>query len=132
MENGYSGVERRRHKRVRVRLNVVFRKNEPLDVRIRTLEGETRAQMVDISESGMAIISNVAIPIATVLWIRFTLSKAEKESVSFYGTAEVLGKVVNSAPHGHDVFRLGILFLEVDDVSKREIANFVSVLEQTE
>ena len=129
MNNEYDGIERRKHKRVKVRLNVIFRKNEPLEVRLRTLDSESRASMVDISEGGMSILSNLNIPISTVLWIRFTLSKGDKESVSFYGTVEVLGKVVNSSVSGQDIYRLGITFLEMDEVSKREIGNFVAVLD---
>ena len=129
MNNEYDGIERRKHKRVKVRLNVIFRKNEPLEVRLRTLDSESRASMVDISEGGMSILSNLNIPVSTVLWIRFTLSKGDKESVSFYGTVEVLGKVVNSSVSGQDSYRLGITFLEMDEVSKREIGNFVAVLD---
>ena len=50
--SGYFGVEKRKYKRVRVGVTVVYRKNEVPNVHIRDDKGENDALMVDIGDSG--------------------------------------------------------------------------------
>lgn len=130
MENKYTGNDRRRSKRIKVPSLIVFyRKDEPLEVRVRTLEKESQASMIDISEGGVSILSEVNMVVGTNISIRFTLSKIEKESVGFFGRIEVAGEVRNSVLVEKDSYRVGIAFINLDEVSKREIANFVQVFE---
>ncbi len=57
MDETYNGAERRRFKRYKINLIVVYRKDEPLDVTIVDGENEQKASMLDISEGGMSILT---------------------------------------------------------------------------
>ncbi|MDD5730660.1 MAG: PilZ domain-containing protein [Candidatus Omnitrophica bacterium] len=125
MEESYSGAERRRTKRVRVSLSVIYRVNEPLTVRLLTADREIKATILDLSEQGMAIVSDYDIPKLSVVMMRFTLFKVDKEDVSFYGPVEIAGEVRYNQKDG-DEYRLGIHFTKIDPEDKREIANFAN------
>jgi c-di-GMP-binding flagellar brake protein YcgR len=125
----YSGVEKRRYKRVRVGVTVIYRKNRAPNVSICDEKGENDAVMLDISEGGMAIVTAVNVPVDTELWIKFTLSETDGKSVGFYGNMELLGKVNSNIVLGKDSYRLGIAFLEMEGRIRRNIANFVNVVE---
>ncbi len=126
METDYSGAERRRGKRVRVSLSVTYRINEPLAVRLLTANKEIKATMLDLSKSGMAIFTDYEIPLNTVLMIRFTLFKVEKDDVSFYGPVEIIGEVKYCVKEV-DECRLGIQFISISDKDKQEIDNFAAM-----
>lgn len=127
---GYFGVEKRKYKRVRVGVTVVYRKNEVPNVHIRDDKGENDALMVDIGEGGMAIVTKISVPVETELWVRLTLAQTEGKSVGFYGNMELLGKVSSNIAFGKDAYRLGIAFLNVEERIRANIANFVNLLEK--
>ncbi len=129
-QTNYSGTERRRFRRVRVGVTVIYRKEDPPDVRIRTAQGERSGSMVDISVGGMAIVTDVEVPNAEHLRIRFTLSEIEDKSVNFYGDVELLGQVRSCVPCEGKMFRVGIAFVNIDERNRFDIANFVNAVEQ--
>ncbi|MDD5255675.1 MAG: PilZ domain-containing protein [Candidatus Omnitrophica bacterium] len=122
----FQGSDRRRFKRARVSLTVVYRVNEPLSARMLTSDKEVQATVVDLSEGGMAAITNYPITSGTVLLIRFTLFKVDKDDVSFYGPVEITGEVRYNILLDKDQYRLGIEFIKIDDQDRREIASFVN------
>lgn len=126
----YNGKDRRRFKRVKVGVTVVYRKDAPLDVRIRNFNLESEAKMLDLSEGGMALLTNVNIPISTIMWVRFTLTKVEGKAINYYGDIELLGKVCNSFLIGKNSHRLGIEFIEVKGKVINDIRNFVNALDK--
>jgi c-di-GMP-binding flagellar brake protein YcgR len=69
-----AGIERRKFKRLRVNFTVIFQVDRPLVARM-TLgwRKEVEALMLDLSEGGMAIVTNYNIPPETILSIKFTL-----------------------------------------------------------
>ena len=125
----YSGVERRKYRRVKVGLTVVYRKNQAPNVRIRDDKGENDAVMVDIGEGGMAILTTVNVLVGTELLIRFSLFEAVDKKGGFYGDFELLGKVSSNITVDKGSYRLGIAFFNVDDRIKGDIANFVNIIE---
>lgn len=124
-KDSYAGSDRRRTKRVRVSLSVIYRINEPLTVRLLTANREIKATILDLSESGMAILTDYDIPEKTELLMRFTLFKVEKDDVSFYGPVEITGEVRYSARQNGEC-RLGINFIKIEEEDRKEIANFAS------
>ncbi len=110
-------------------LTVTYRKSEPPEVRIQTLEGEAQAHMLDISEGGLSIVTERSIPAATVLWVRFTLTRPEKKGIGYYGVVEVMGEVRHSVVNEQGQYRLGIAFVKIDEECKRQIASFIGMLE---
>ena len=124
-DNEYSGEEKRKFKRARVRLTVVYRTNQPLSMRLLTADKEVQATIIDLSEGGMAILTNYAVPASTVLLMRFTLFRGDKEDVSFYGPVAITGEVRYSTVVDKDLYRLGISFTEIAEEDKRQITEFV-------
>ena len=77
---------------------------------------DIKARMLDISQAGMAMVTNYDIPVQTQLSLRFTLLKVDKEIVSFSGPVEVAGEVKSNVPLQKDEHRLGIYFTKVKKV----------------
>ena len=126
MEDKLSGDEKRHSKRVRVSLSVVYRVNEPLTVRFLTGDREIKATILDLSEDGIAVSTDYDIPPTTVMAMRFTLFKIDKEDVSFYGPMEITGEVRYGFRKDGEC-RLGIKFVKIEEDDKREIANFINM-----
>lgn len=121
----YSGEEKRRFRRARVSMTVVYRANQPLSARMLTADKEVQATIVDLSEGGMAILTNYAVQTDTVLLMRFTLFRVEKEDVSFYGPVSITGEVRYNTMIDNDLYRVGISFTEISQEDKRQISDFV-------
>jgi len=126
----YGGAERRRFKRVKVDLVVVYREDDSLDVRIKTDNKEHRAAIIDISEEGMAVLSEVNIPLTTILSVRFNLADNKKEGIDFYGAEDIKGKVLYSNMLSEDHFRIGIQFYDLSNDDRIQIRNFVDIVEK--
>ena len=117
MDTAYCGTERRQNKRVRMNCTVIYRADEPLDARF-SLQGENlQAKMVDISQNGMAMITDHDIPIATILSMRFTLLKVKDELVKFSGPMEITGEVKTNTLLTESQHRLGIYFTKMRKVN---------------
>lgn len=117
MENTYVGKERRANKRVRMNCTVTYRANEPLTARFMMGSNDIQAKMVDISQNGMAMVTDYDIPISTVLSMRFTLLKVDKEIVTFSGPTEITGEVKSNLPAEGNGHRLGICFSEMRKIN---------------
>lgn len=79
----YAGKERRANKRVRMNCTVTYRANEPMSARFMMGSNDVHAKMVDISQGGMAMVTDYDIPVSTMLSMRFTILKVNKEIVTF-------------------------------------------------
>ncbi|MFH1413487.1 MAG: PilZ domain-containing protein [Candidatus Omnitrophota bacterium] len=126
MPQDYQGQEKRRHKRYKVNLNVLYRSDNPLAVQLRNEENERRATMADMSEGGMSIITNLKIAEGTDLYIRFLLVESEEES----GIIDFVGKIRYNKMITSDSYRIGISFEELDKISRIEIHHFLKMLER--
>lgn len=126
----YSGAERRRFRRVKVNLVVMYREDEPLDVRIRAGHQEHQATVIDISEEGIAVLADVNIPPMTILCVRFSLADNKKNGIDFYGAEDVKGKVLHTTPSDTDHFRIGIQFCDLSKNDRIQIRNFVDIVEK--
>ncbi len=128
MNEIYPEKERRKFKRVKVKLIVIYRKDAPLDVTIHDGNKELKATMLDISEGGISILTEADIPVSTIILIRFTLIKTDKDHADFYGNMELRGEVRYNRlmVKSH---RVGICFLDICDADRHNIADFVQTIE---
>lgn len=117
MTEAYQGIERRSRKRVRMNCTVIYRLNEPVSTRFMVHGEDIKAKMLDISQGGMALVTNYDIPVQTQLSLRFTLLKVNKEIVNFSGPVEVTGEVRSNTPLEKDEHRLGIYFTRAKRVT---------------
>lgn len=116
MENTYTGKEKRANKRVRMNCTVTYRADEPVTAHFIMRSNDLQAKMLDISQGGMAMQTNYDIPVSTILSMRFTILKVNKEVVTFSGPTEITGKVTSNLPVEGDGHRLGIHFSQMRKV----------------
>jgi c-di-GMP-binding flagellar brake protein YcgR len=109
-------TERRGHRRVKMNCTVVYRMNEPSSARFVVAGRDIEARMLDISQGGMAMVTNYDIPVETELSMRFTMLKVDREVVNFSGPVEVNGQVRSNTPLPQNEHRLGIYFNKVKKV----------------
>jgi hypothetical protein len=117
MVSTYSGPERRAAKRVRMNCTVIYRADESLDARFSLRGEDLHAKMLDISQNGMAMVTDYDIPISTVLSMRFTLLKIKEELIKFSGPMEITGEVRSNTPLTASQHRLGIYFTKMRKVA---------------
>jgi hypothetical protein len=128
MAETYPGSERRKSQRFKINIAVTFEVNKPLRVRVWIGDEEVEANILDLSESGLAILTRYNIPVATRLTIGFMLYRTEKiYNFKLYKTIEVKGEVRSNILLNGNEHRLGIYFTQIDDEDKYEIANFVKM-----
>lgn len=122
----FLGKDKRNARRLRLRMAVVYQINKPLALRLQIGEKEIIATALDLSEGGIAILTDYNIPENTELMIKFTLFKVnETNHVNFYGPMEIIGQVRSNNAIENNMHRLGICFTNVSDRDKVEITNFV-------
>ncbi|HRZ13935.1 MAG TPA: PilZ domain-containing protein [Candidatus Omnitrophota bacterium] len=117
--------ERRKFKRLRVNLAIVFRINNASKMRMVVENKEIRATMIDLSEGGLAILTNYDLPEDSILSMKFTLFKVDSDDVSFYGPMEIEGTVRYRQILANNEYRLGIVFTSIEKNDSREIDTFV-------
>lgn len=106
-------------------LAVVYRIDRPAKVRLRIGKKEIRATMIDLSAGGISFLTDCDIPLGSLLQMKFTLFKLEKDDVSFYGPMEIEGEVRYNLPLGGSEYRLGIFFKRIADQDKKEVEIFI-------
>ena len=111
------GDERRTNKRLRMNCTVIYRVNEPVTARFMMAGRDIQAKMVDISQNGMAMVTDYDIPQSTVLSMRFTLLKVKPDVVNFSGPMEIIGEVRSNTPEDNNSHRLGIYFTKMRRVN---------------
>lgn len=122
----YSGPERRKHKRVKVNFMAVFTPNNTLNTRVEVEGREIYALMLDLSEGGMAILTEYNFAPQTVMTLRFTLvnqNVVTKEKK--YVLVNLTGEVRYSLNAGKEGYRTGIRFINVPNNVRLALNNFI-------
>jgi len=125
MNNSYSGPERRRSPRVRVEFTLIYRVDRPMEVRMSVGNKEVNALMLDLSELGLAILTDYDLPLSTALSIKFTLMNLYAYGDEQIRVMEISGEVRNNTLTEKNEHRLGILFTQITQEEKTAIAKFV-------
>ena len=127
MGTDYTGVDRRKFRRVAVSFVVFYKVNYPLVVRVKIGDKEINALAADISEEGIAVLTDHELPPATNVSVKFIMSndKAtniddQRKSISVHGELRYNLKIDKG-------YRMGIKFLDLAEDDRRFIANFVAV-----
>ena len=125
MGSAYKGPERRRFERIPVDLTITYKVHEPLKIKMLVGEREIEAEVSDLSESGMAIVTNYDIPISSILLMKFslvTIKGGSQDRKAVTATGEVRYNILLGQA-GH---RLGINFSEIGKEDKETISAFIS------
>ena len=133
MKNSGNFSERRKTKRVGVEFIITYKveklsqSNRPIPVQMKVRSEEINALMLDLSESGMAILSNYDIPTSTTLLIKFTLINLLATAEERISSIEVSGVVCSNIVLKDSGHRLGISFTQISEEAKTAIINFINM-----
>jgi len=127
MKDPYVGPDRRKFKRLQVSFIVFYKVDSPLHVRMLIGEREVNAIMLDLSESGMGILTNYKMPESTLLSIKFILVNERTISKERVRSMEIKGQVRYSALAEKGAYRIGIHFTDISEDDRDAIAYFVKM-----
>lgn len=128
MHNQFSGIEKRKFKRIAVNFIVFYKVNFPLRVRIKIGNREVEALAVDISEGGMAVYTDREIPPVSVVNVKFIMMNDYAISPQDH-TRSILvrGQVrYNILIEEKKTFRFGMQFMDLPVDDRLFISNFVA------
>jgi c-di-GMP-binding flagellar brake protein YcgR len=125
----HSGNDRRRYQRLDLDVVVMYSVAEPLSIRATIGDREIEATMLNLSLGGMALITEYNIPVWTIIDIRFTLTKINKEgTIGIYGPMKIRGEVRSNIQLEEKEYRLGISFIRIEDKDKVELTEFLKTI----
>ena len=118
--------ERRKHPRTQVSFTITYKVYNNPEVIMLVGGHEVKALMLDLSIAGMAIETEYNVPVATVIFISFTLinlhvEDEEKRSQKI----DVVGIVRNNILLDARDWRLGIEFTKIAEEDKTAIDEFI-------
>ena len=122
--------ERRKHRRLSVNFIVIYRVHQPFEVVMVVGNREISAMMVDLSEGGMALVTEYDIPAETRLLLHFTLINPYGVTADRAKTMEIDGSVRYNIALGKHEHRLGVCFQDVPSDDAQSIASFVRLSRQ--
>ncbi len=120
MVKEYTGVERRRFKRVKISLVVFYSLRGAWGLSVTIGGVETNALMLDLGDDGISFVAREDIAVDTVLAIKFTLI-----TKSVVRKMELEGVVMNRHALKKGEYRLGIQFTKISKENRATIGNFV-------
>ena len=128
MNDGFAGSEKRASKRLKANFTLIYQVNKPPTVVMNIGYGrEIEALMLDLSEGGMAILTNYDIPKATVLLIKFTLINRALEGDNRIIKMNMTGVVCYNSLSENEEHRLGIHFMQISEKDRKAIVDFIKL-----
>ena len=127
MDSAYQGPERRKFLRVEVEFFVTYKVDRPVEIHAWIGNKEINALMLDLSEAGMAIVTNYDIAVSTVLSLKFTLINLYADQEKQVKLINMTGEIRNSTLTENEEYRLGVSFTEISEEDKSAITDFVKV-----
>lgn len=128
MNNGYSGSEKRKSRRLKAGFTLIYQVNKPPTVVMNVGYGrEIEGLMLDLSEGGMAILTNYDIPKSTVLSIKFTLINRALKGDNRIIKINMGGIVCNNVLSENEEHRLGIQFSDISEKDRKAITDFIKL-----
>lgn len=126
MGTAYTGIERRKFRRIPVSFVVFYKVNYPLVVRVKLGDKEVNALSADISEGGMAVITGSEIPPATNIAVKFIMSNDKSDNIDEQRRSIAVRGELSYNVEGEKGYRVGVKFIDLAADDRRFISNFVS------
>ena len=122
------GNDRRKYQRLALNLSVNYRVDSPWYVRLKVGDKEIEAVALNVSEGGMALVTDYNIPVSSLLFITFSLFKTNKHGeVSYFTPVITDGKVRSNLLYDNESYRLGIAFVRKDSQAGTSINHFIKL-----
>ena len=130
MEDRDEKQNRRKSERIDVAFTLIYSVEKPFSLYISLgLNDKIDALMINLSDSGMAIITKYHLPSDTELRIKFNIIDLRLTGDDRWKKMEITGKVTSNITLPNENFktnhRIGIRFINILDKDKIEISNFV-------
>lgn len=124
MSQDSGGIEKRRYTRVEVGFDLVYRSGGALEVRMKADQKDQYASTIDVSQGGLAIVTDRFFEVGSDLDIEFHLIFREYQTPPM----PAKGRVKYCAPlEEKGKYRLGIELLEIAQEDEKEIEDFVNL-----
>lgn len=126
MEEGAQGKERRKSERIDVAFTLTYNVEKSYTLHISLgLVDHIEAIMVNLSDLGMAIITNYDIPRGAQLYIKFNLINMRLSGDDRWRFMKISGEAVSNVNLPDENHRIGIRFNKISKEDKVAISNFV-------
>ena len=125
MQNKNGFDDRRRSQRVKAEFIVTYKVDRPIKVFMRVGGKELNALMLNLSDTGMAVLTKYKIPVFTVVLIKFTLIDLNANVEDRSKSMDILGEVRHNVFLESDEYQLGISFFQISMKDKNSLAAFV-------
>ena len=120
--------DRRRFQRLALNLSVNYRVEDPWYVRLKIGDQEIEATALNVSEGGMALVTDHNVPVSTLLFITFSLFKADRHGeIVFFTPVVTDGKVRSNLSYDRESFRLGIAFVRTGPQASSSLQRFIKL-----
>ncbi|MBU1870213.1 MAG: PilZ domain-containing protein [Candidatus Omnitrophica bacterium] len=128
MSNIYSSGERRKHRRFRIHLKVLYRIDAPPFAKLSMGGKNTEALTLDLGGGGIAILTEHDISVLSLISIELMLSHDvhSMRSKSF-DCIRIKGEVRSNVLQSDGRHRLGIAFSDISEEDAVKIAKFVKM-----
>jgi len=126
MEEGSQGQERRKSERLDVAFTLIYNeeKSHPSCKSLGLVNG-VESVMVNLSDLGMAIITDYDIPLGMKLYIKFNLINMRLAGDDRWRYVKTTGAVVSDTKLKDKSHKIGIRFDKITEEDKLAIADFV-------
>lgn len=126
MEEINDGQNRRQSARMDAAFSLSYSIEKPYDLRIKLgLADEASALMQDLSDLGMAIITQYDIPVGTQLRLKFNLMNLRLTGEKRLRRMEFIADAVSNVVLPDNSHRIGIRFDNISEEDKAAIRDFV-------
>ncbi|MBU0468932.1 MAG: PilZ domain-containing protein [Candidatus Omnitrophica bacterium] len=120
-------TDRRRFKRMRVRLAAVYRIEGPEYVKTILDDGEFEARTVDVSEGGLSLLAEHYLPRKTIIRIKLIVFEIDNSgSANFYEPVTAIGNVRSVNQWDNDEYRLGVYFQDISQEHQKRLSDIVN------
>jgi c-di-GMP-binding flagellar brake protein YcgR len=116
-------MDRRKFQRIPVNFDILYKVNDPPEVRMKVETEEKSASMMNISEGGLALVTDYEMAEQAELEIQFHLIFKNQQTPPI----SVLGKVryCTELADRQKMYRVGIEFTKIEESDKKLIVDFV-------
>jgi len=126
MENDPEGKNRRRSERIDAAFTLTYNLEKSHSLRISLgLIDDIETVMINLSDLGMAIMTNYDLPKGAQLYIKFDLINMHLSGDERWRSMKINGEVVSNQFISTENWRIGIRFDNLTEEDKEAIRNFV-------
>ena len=118
-------LERRKHKRVQVDVDLYYKVDRPPEIRMKIGEQAKRTGMVNVSEGGIGYVSDSDIPVLTEIDITFHLIFKDGHSREIRAEGQVRYCYPLPEFERYPVYRIGAEFIGIDEKNRGLIIDYV-------